>query len=63
MELEFLLDKYLKYKDILDRIESGNWREDKVIANLTIDQVMHVKYIVSQLEGLGIRKLSSTLPN
>ena len=61
MELTNITNKYFEYKDILERIESG---DHSVYSEVTVNQVEMMKNIVSTLEDQGFhliyeRKLHS----
>lgn len=62
LSLNQVIAKYERYKEIVEKLESGNWKDDREIAELSIEKVMNIRFIVETIETTGIIKRPHTLP-
>lgn len=50
-----MLKYYVKLKEIMTIVEKGDWRNHKITANLTIEQVEKVKESITIFEGGNVK--------
>lgn len=58
VNLNNFIEKYERYKNIIEKLENGTWREDPEIAELSIEKIMNMRVIVDTAESLNINKVS-----
>lgn len=54
MEITDMLKYYVKLKEIMTIVEKGDWRNHKITANLTIEQVEKVKESITIFEEWNV---------
>lgn len=56
MEYNQIVLTYNLYSAVLALVESGRWRNNKLVANLSVEQVEHMRYICDNFDKLNLRQ-------